>query len=346
VVNFWAMRYLVMCVLLMAVPQDESWWLVKSTNVDANLRGVAVAVLHGKTTIWATGSKGTVLRSTDKGESWQKCAIPDGETRDFRGVQTLDGTTAYVMAAGDGEKSGIWKTTDGGQTWEQQYKDTRKSFFLDAITCSDETHCVALSDPVEGKFLLLRTEDGKHWKEIPSEHMPNALPKEGAFAASNSGLLVFENRELYFGTGGRKARVFHSTDMGQTWTVSETPILSGKVSAGIFSIVRAGDTVVAVGGDYTEPTHGEKTAAYSVDQGKTWRLSSKLPMGFRSAVETFDAGFLTVGPNGAETSKDGEKWEAIDGPNLNALNFSYGKGWAVGAKGVVAQFVDQTKYGQ
>jgi len=55
------MRYLVMCVLLMAVPQDESWWLVKSTSVDANLRGVAVAVLHGKTTVWATGSKGTVL---------------------------------------------------------------------------------------------------------------------------------------------------------------------------------------------------------------------------------------------------------------------------------------------
>jgi hypothetical protein len=134
--------------------------------------------------------------------------------------------------------------------------------------------------------------------------------------------------------------------MGQTWKVSETPILSGKASAGIFSIVRAGDTVVAVGGDYTEPAHREKTAAYSVDQGKTWHLSSKLPMGFRSAVETFDAGFLTVGPSGAETSKDGEKWEAIGGPDLNALNFSYGKGWAVGPKGIAAQFVDQTKYGQ
>ena len=69
-------------------------------------------------------------------------------------------------------------------------------------------------------------------------------------------------------------------------------------------------------------------------------------MGFRSAVETFDAGFLTVGPNGAETSRDGEKWESIGGPDLNALNFAFGKGWAVGPKGVAAQFVDQTKYGQ
>jgi photosystem II stability/assembly factor-like uncharacterized protein len=340
------MRYLVMGLFLLAVPQEVSWWAVKSTGVDSILRGVAVAVIHGKTTIWVTGTKGTLLRSTDGGENWQKCVIPDEEPRDFRGVQTFDGSTAYVMASGAGEKSGIYKTADGGHTWEQQYKDTRTSFFLDAIACSDETHCVALSDPVDGKFLLLRTEDGKNWEELPREHMPNALPKEGAFAASNSGLLVFENHELYFGTGGQKARVFHSTDMAQTWTVSETPILSGKASEGIFSIVRAGDTVVAVGGDYAAPTHREKTAAYSTDQGKTWKLSSRLPGGFRSAVETFDAGFLTVGPNGAETSRDGEKWEPIGGPNLNALNFSYGKGWAVGAAGVVAKFVDQTQYGK
>jgi photosystem II stability/assembly factor-like uncharacterized protein len=337
------MRYLAMCVMLLAMPQ-ESWWTVKSTGVESNLRGVAVAVVHRKTTIWATGSKGAVLRSSDEAETWQQVAIPQGEKLDFRGVQTFDGNTVYVMASGESEKSGIWKTTDGGQNWELQYKDTRKGFFLDALACSDETHCVALSDPVDGKFLLLRTVDGKHWTELSREHMPNALPKEGAFAASNSSLLVFENREIYFGTGGPAARVFHSTDMGQTWTVSETPVLSGRASAGIFSIVRAGDTVVAVGGDYAESTHREKTAAYSVDQGQSWKLCSKMPMGFRSAVETFDAGFIAVGPSGAETSRNGETWESIGGPSLNALNFSYGKGWGVGAKGVVAQFVDRTAY--
>jgi photosystem II stability/assembly factor-like uncharacterized protein len=335
---------LVLLFLLLSTPQEDSWWLAKSAGVDCNLRGVAVAVVHGKTTIWATGSKGRVLRSSDNGESWQRARIPDGETMDFRGVQTFDGVTAYVMASGDGEKSGIWKTTDGGETWERQYKDSRKGFFLDALACNDETHCLALGDPVEGRFLLLRTEDGKHWKELPRDRMPHALPKEGSFAASNSGLLVYENRELYFGTGGPAARVFHSTDLGQTWTVSETPILSGKESAGIFSIVRAGDTVVAVGGDYTELANKQGTAAYSRDQGKTWRLSHKLPGGFRSAVETFDAGFLAVGPNGAETSRDGEFWETIGGPNLNALNFSYGQGWAVGARGMVAKFVDRTIY--
>jgi len=53
---------------------------------------------------------------------------------------------------------------------------------------------------------------------------------------------------------------------------------------------------------------------------------------------------VTVGPTGAETSRDGIRWTHIDAPNLNAVTFISGKGWAVGAKGLVAQFVDQTEY--
>jgi photosystem II stability/assembly factor-like uncharacterized protein len=174
--------------------------------------------------------------------------------------------------------------------------------------------------------------------------MPAALLQEGAFAASNSCLLLYGKSELYFATGGPQARVFHSSDSGQTWTVSETPILSGKRSQGIFSIVRAGETVVVVGGDYSEPDREEKTAAYSADEGKSWHLAEKLPKGYRSAVDTFDAGFVAVGPNGADTSRDGIHWVAIDSPGLNAVTFISGKGWGVGDKGLAAEFVDHTEY--
>ena len=304
-----------------------------------------MVVRRGSTTVWATGSKGTVARSTDGGKTWDAMKIAGGENLDFRGVQTFDGTTVYVVSSGTGEQSRIYRSTDGGTSWELQYSDRRKSFFLDALACSDATHCFALSDPVDGKFLLLSTMDGMHWKELSGEHMPAALPQEGAFAASNSSLLLYGKSELYFATGGPKARVFHSADLGQTWTVSETPILSGKASQGIFSLVRAGETVVVVGGDYSEPNRREKTAAFSADEGKTWQLAAELPAGYRSGVDTFDAGFVAVGPNGAETSRDGSHWVHIDGPELNAVTFISGKGWAVGAKGLVAEFVDQTEYG-
>lgn len=337
------MRLLIGCTLAIAAATG-SWWSVRSTGVDSNLRGVAVVVRRSGTTVWATGSQGTILRSVDGGNTWEPLHISGAENLDFRGVQTFDGQTVYVMSSGEGEQSRIYKSADGGATWEKQYADKRKSFFLDALACSDDKHCFALSDPVDGKFFLLSTTDGRQWKEISREHMPAALPQEGAFAASNSSLLLYGKSELYFGTGGPKARVFHSADHGATWTVSETPILSGKPSQGIFSIVRAGDTLVVVGGDYSQPNKREKVAAYSKDQGESWHLAEELPAGYRSAVDTFDAGFVAVGPNGAETSRNGIHWLHIDSPNLNAVTFIMGKGWAVGAHGLVAEFADQTEY--
>lgn len=337
------MRLLIGCTL-MIVAATGSWWSVRPTGVDSNLRGVAVVVRRSGTTVWATGSKGTIVRSLDGGSTWAPLHISSAENLDFRGVQTFDGKTVYVMSSGEGEQSRIYKTADGGATWGMQYTDKRRTFFLDALVCSDERHCFALSDPVDGKFLLLSTADGTHWKELPRANMPAAVPQEGAFAASNSSLLLYGKSELYFGTGGAKARVFHSTDLGDTWTASATPILSGKPSQGIFSIVRAGDTVVVLGGDYSEPSKREKTAAYSKDGGESWHLAEESPTGYRSAVDTFDAGFVAVGPNGAETSRDGIHWAHIESPNLNAVTFISGKGWAVGAKGLVAEFVDQTEY--
>jgi photosystem II stability/assembly factor-like uncharacterized protein len=249
------------------------------------------------------------------------------------------------MSSGEGEASRIYKSADSGATWEMQYTDKRKGFFLDDLACFDDKHCFALSDPVDGKFLLLATTDGTHWKELPRGQMPPALPQEGVFAASNSSLLLYGKTEIYFATGGPRARVFHSVDLGQTWSVSETPVLSGKISQGIFSIVRAAAVVVVVGGDYAEPKASAKTAAYSSDEGKTWHLAEVMPTGYRSSVDTFDAGFVAVGLNGAETSHDGVHWVPIESPGLNALTFISGKGWAVGPKGLAAEFVDQTEYG-
>jgi len=337
------MRFFLLCVISLAAATD-SWWTVQTTGVDANLRGIAAVVHRSATMIWATGSKGTILRSADAGQTWTAMRIDDGANLDFRGVQTFDGKTVYVMSSGEGAQSRIYKSADAGETWKVQYTDKRKGFFLDALVCSDSNRCFALSDPVDGKFLLLATSDGEHWNELPSDHMPAALPQEGAFAASNSALLLFGKAELYFATGGAAARVFHSADLGQTWSVAETPVLRGKASQGIFSLVRAGETVVAVGGDYADPDRKERVAAYSPDGGTTWKLADESPAGYRSSVDTFDAGFVAVGPNGAETSHDGIHWNPIGGPNLNAVIFISGKGWAVGPKGLVALFVDQTEY--
>jgi len=323
------------------------WWSVESTGVESNLRGVSViadVTDTGKTAIWASGSNGTILRSVDAGKHWERVYAPDGLALDFRGVVGIDANAAYVMSSGEAEKSRIFKTGDRGKTWQVQYTGRRKAFFLDALACADVSHCFALSDPIDGRFLLVHTEDGLHWAEMPREHMPEALPREGAFAASNSSLVVNEHDMFFVTGGGAVARVFHSPDLGKTWTVSETPILSGKASAGIFSIACHDTYLVVVGGDFQDPTRAYRNAAVSDDNGRTWKLATEPPGGYRSAVGKYGGGYVAVGPSGTEISADGLRWEHTDVVGLNAVGFDDGQVWAVGPKGLVARFVDRRQY--
>jgi photosystem II stability/assembly factor-like uncharacterized protein len=294
--------------LFFALPAEAQWWKLQTSGLDSNLRGVSAAYAPDAKgapmpAVWASGSNGVILRSTDLGKTWKRLHVAGGDTLDFRGIVAFNATTAYLMSSGEGQKSRIYKTTDGGENWSLQYTDKRKEFFLDSIACLSDTRCFALSDPLNGKFLLLGTEDGQHWNALPDGSMPAALSGEGAFAASNSCLLL-SGEEILFGTGGPAARVFHSSDKGRTWTVSETPLAHGNASSGIFSLGQPG--------------------------------------GFRSAVASNQLSILAVGPNGEEISDDdGVHWKHTDLLNLNALVIlDIFNGWAVGPDGTIARFLN------
>jgi photosystem II stability/assembly factor-like uncharacterized protein len=172
------------------------------------------------------------------------------------------------------------------------------------------------------KFELLITTDGQTWTHIPPAQIPPAIEGEGAFAASNTSLAILSNPvipseardpgvahatdarvsttppaqpqksgasapnpNIWFATGGRAARVFHSPDRGQTWQVFDTPIVHGPDSAGIFSIAFLDATHgVIAGGDYKHPDQDGPNLAFTTDGGKTWTLSQIYPQSYYSAV--------------------------------------------------------------
>jgi len=334
------------------------WWTVQTSGMDTDLRAVSAVMVSaegsGTFAVWAAGSNGVILRSLDEGKSWKRLHVADGDALNFRGIAALDANVAYVMSVGNAEKSRIYKTIDGGETWKLQYADKRKEFFLDAIVCDSKENCTVLGDPIEGKFVILSTEDGEHWKELPREKMPAALPNEGAFAASNSSLCV-DDENVDFGTGGAaRARIFHSSDRGRTWTVAETPIASGNATSGIFSLeCKDGRVLYAVGGDYNDPSRAFHSAAYQhpapyfEDGSQTWQLSKQQPGGFRSGVADVDgATAVAVGPTGEDISRDfGVTWSHTDSLNLNAVKIiDITHGWAVGPKGTIARFLNQIQY--
>jgi len=345
------MRKMVMILMVIAFARgaygQNSVWTVQTTGIATNLRGISVVHAVDQSSgpvVWASGSNGVILRSEDGGKNWKRLHVKDGDTLDFRGIRAFDELTAYAMSIGEGDKSRIYKTNDRGETWEMQYTDKRPAFFLDDIVCFSQTHCFALGDPIDGKFEIVSTEDGTNWKELPRENMPAIVPGEGAFAASGTSLAIYGTSDIYFGTGGgATARVFHSMDLGKTWTVADTPLAAGNASSGVFSVIRVENTVIVVGGDYKVVGGNKSAAAYSKDGGITWKLSSAQPTGFRSGVASVDNKMLvTVGPNGGDVSYDmGVTWTPTSAANLNTVTVSPEKGvWAAGAKGTVARLLD------
>jgi photosystem II stability/assembly factor-like uncharacterized protein len=324
---------------------DSSLWTVQTSGIDTNMRGVSIGTFsdsHGVGTVvvWASGSNGVILQSKDAGKTWKRLRVQGGDELDFRSIQARDATTAYVMSSGDSGKSRIYKTTDGGANWKLQYTDKRKKFFLDALVCDSEIECRAVGDPIDGKFVILRTRDGEAWEQLPTDQMPAALPDEGAFAASGTCLAIYSYEHVYFVTGGPAARLFHSSDAGYSWTVNSTPIVSGNASSGIFSISAWDKVLVIVGGDYKDPNNRNRVASYSADQGKTWKLAEQQPGGFRSAVARIDEkSLVAVGPDGEDISDDGgAHWKHTDSLNLNALAvLRYDLAWAVGPNGTIAR---------
>src|SRR5262249_38699682 len=217
----------------------------------------------------------------------------------------FDAQTAYLLSIGEGEKSRIFKTVDGGQHWQLQYTNRNPKAFFDAMAFWDSMHGLSVSDPVDGRFLIISTSDGgATWKESPSDRMPKAIEREGAFAASGSCLIAGGNSYAWFGTGGGAARVFRTADRGVTWQVSPTPVRSDKPSAGIFSIAFRDDKHgVVVGGDYASESDAANNVATTADGGRTWTLvKTSVPAGFRSGVIWLQQAreFVAVGPSGTD----------------------------------------------
>ncbi len=260
----------------------------QSSNTTENLRGVSAV---SQQVAWASGTHGTYLRTTDAGRTWMPAQVPDAATLDFRGIVAFSADEAFLMSAGPGDQSRIYHTADAGQHWQLQFANANPKAFFDSIVFWDPTHGIVLGDPIPDesgqlKFQLLLTTDGHSWTPIPPSQIPPALPGEGAFAASNTCLAILPNDpNIWFATGGRAARVFHSPDRGHTWQVFDAPIAHGPDSAGIFSIAfRDPLHGVIAGGDYKHPDQDGPNLAFTSDGGKTWTVSKIFPQSYYSAA--------------------------------------------------------------
>jgi photosystem II stability/assembly factor-like uncharacterized protein len=337
------MRLTWLAVLVVADPAFAQSHTIQKSNTTENLRGVSAVSTK---VVWASGTHGTYLRTLDGGATWTVAQVAGAESLDFRDVEAFSEDEAYLLAAGPGDQSRIYKTTNGGKSWDLQFTNHEPKGFYDCMAFWDLNNGIAVGDPVDGKFELLTTDDGAHWKPLSPTTIPTALDGEGAFAASGSCIAVRDDVNVWFATGGSAVRVFRSRDRGKNWAVAATPITHGTDSSGNFSIFfRDGEHGVLAGGDYKKPEQEGRNLAFTEDGGATWKLAPIQPQPFLSAVGYIDlssgTGLLAVGSAHAAFADDSNqsKWRVYLDTNLNAISCAAPKdAWAVGPKGMIVHW--------
>ncbi len=253
--------------LLLLSTAASAQWTIQESHSTADLRGIHSV---GNGVAWASGTKGTVLRTTDGGVNWQSCSVPPGaEGLDFRGVQGFDGESAIVMSAGTGDLSRLYKTTDGCKSWKLVFTNPDKDGFWDAVVaeakaagpgdvCKAGAKVIAgaiLGDPTVHKsnpqdkttapsFYLADFEIGIGCSEErlwPSAASIFSIPDEGAFAASNSVLLRIGPDTFWLAVGRRFIQYNRGFTVPSHYDAENfcdigIPLRSGSTSAGVFSV--------------------------------------------------------------------------------------------------------------
>ncbi|MEU6795815.1 oxidoreductase [Nonomuraea wenchangensis] len=317
-------------------------WELKETGVSARLRGLSPVSRH---VAWASGSEGTVLRTTDGGRSWQNVPPPGTAGLQFRDIEAFDARQAVVLSIGEGTDSRVYRTEDGGRTWAETFRNDEPRAFYDCLAFFDDRRGLAMSDPVDGRFRILATEDGgRSWRVLPAEGMPEALPGEAGFAASGQCLVTAGGRDAWLASGGGgRARVFHSADRGRTWTVADTPLPAGDPARGVFGLAfRDPRNGLAVGGDYRPDQQSPSAAAVTRNGGVTWRPAATPPPGYRSGVTWLpfpSLAAVAVGPGGSDvTWNGGRTWQTFDDGSFDTVSCARdGSCWAAGEQGRLAR---------
>jgi Photosynthesis system II assembly factor YCF48 len=282
---------------------------------------------------WASGTNGKVARSTNGGKTIQWLTVAGYEKRDFRDIAGIDSNTAIIMAVD--APAIILKTRNGGQTWNEVFKDTTKGMFLDAMDFKDGEGFV-IGDPINGKiFMAFTTDYGENWKVSPITRDIPVADGEAFFAASGTNIKLWKDKFPVFVSGGKKSAIFFSSTA--TYVL---PLLQGKETTGANSLAIApgnSNEAIVVGGDFANDTASTGNCTLITLTPFHTVEPQTPPHGYRSCVEYITAKkLIACGTSGVDVSTDGGlNWQLISkesfhvcqkGKNGNTVFLAGGKG--------------------
>ena len=219
-----------------------------------------------------------VYKSVDGGQSWTNMGLKESGHISEIWVDPSDSDIVLVGAAGPlwspGGDRGLYKTTDGGETWNAILNvdqdtgvntfvvDPRDSDTIVASTYQRRRHVWTSIGGGPGSGIHKTTDGGETWEEIetglPSEDHMGRIGLAGAPSAPDMIYAIIEASDAEKG-------VYRSTDFGETWTMQSDYMTTGPM---YFN-----ELVV----DPRDPDRVYSLNAFtnvSEDGGKTWSLLS------------------------------------------------------------------------
>ncbi|WP_303316026.1 oxidoreductase [Flavivirga abyssicola] len=208
------------------------------------------------------------------------------------------------------------------------YKENHPKAFYDSMDFWNDQEGIAIGDPTDTCMSIIITRDGgETWNKLPCGSLPKAIVGEAAFAASDTNIAIVDNH-TWVATGGKASRILYSPDKGKSWEVSDTPIVQGKETTGMYSIDFYDElNGFAIGGDYTKPDNNKANKIKTIDGGKTWELvANNENPGYRSCVQYIPnrAGeeLVAIGFKGIDYSNDsGNSWKHLSDEGFYTIRF-------------------------
>ena len=178
---------------------------------------------------------GGIFKSTDAGDSWEFKGLRETQVIGRIVVHPLDPDVVFVAALGhiwdSNPERGLYRTTDGGDTWELVKFISDKAGFVDvAIRPGDPDVLFAASwERVRGPWFLnsggpgsalwKSTDGGTTWTEVAGEGFPTTMKGRIGISISRSNpdimFTMVEAEEEEDGSGGNG--LYRSEDGGDTW---------------------------------------------------------------------------------------------------------------------------------
>ena len=198
-------------------------------------RSAAVTGVPGEPNLYYFGATGGgVWKTLDGGRSWKN--ISDGYFGGSIGAVEVAKSDPNVIYVGGGEKTlrgnvssgyGIWKTENGGKTWEKAGLEKSRHVPRLRVHPTDYNTVYAavlgnIYKPTKERGIYKSTDGGKNWKQVLFVN-DQAGAVDLTFDPNNPRILYASTwraqRTPYsLSSGGDGSALWKSTDSGETWT--------------------------------------------------------------------------------------------------------------------------------